>query len=481
MASPNSKKIIIPITFLVLLLAGLIVFFIFRDTNGPEISITPESGRVSKNTTFTLKLTDNASGLRKLVVDVIQKDTAHPLFEKSFPSGQKSLDEPFTLGQDNTTLGNGDIEIEVHLWDRSFAGFGKGNYTRSVFSYHLDTIAPQITLENGSIYIKQGGTGCVGYSANEKLGRTGVKLQESFFPGFPQANGNYVCFFPFPHDMEPGQFIPLLIATDEAGNERTVKVDCTASKRVFVNDTLELPDSFLESKMPEFESQIPGQMTPLERFIRVNREIREANNARLLDLGSTTAPVPLWEGPFLRMPRTAARAGFGDRRTYLYQGKEIDHQVHMGVDLASTQNAPVPAANSGKVIFSDYLGIYGNLVVIDHGMGLQSLYSHLSEMSVGLNEDVKKGQIIGKSGTTGMAGGDHLHFGMSVFGYPVTPIEWWDAHWLRNNVLDRFGKTIREPVSPSTATQPSPGTEKAPAAKPKTSGNRKSPKTSSRP
>jgi len=141
-----------------------------------------------------------------------------------------------------------------------------------------------------------------------------------------------------------------------------------------------------------------------------------------------------WEGPFLRMPYSAPRAGFADSREYLYNGKSVDHQVHLGVDLAATARYPVPSANGGKVIFNRFVGIYGNTVVLDHGFGLFSLYAHLSESLVSSDQVVKKGEIIGKTGTTGLAGGDHLHFSMMVHDTFVTPIEWWDGAWISNNI-----------------------------------------------
>jgi murein DD-endopeptidase MepM/ murein hydrolase activator NlpD len=133
-------------------------------------------------------------------------------------------------------------------------------------------------------------------------------------------------------------------------------------------------------------------------------------------------------------------AYFADHRTYLYKGQEVDHQVHLGFDLAVTSNVPVVAANAGTVMNAQWLGIYGNCVVIDHGMGVQSLYGHLSSFDVKVGDKVTKGQTIGRSGMTGLAGGDHLHFTMLVGGHMVNPVEWWDPHW----IADRVDRKLRE-------------------------------------
>jgi murein DD-endopeptidase MepM/ murein hydrolase activator NlpD len=95
---------------------------------------------------------------------------------------------------------------------------------------------------------------------------------------------------------------------------------------------------------------------------------------------------------------------------------------------------PVRAANDGVVVFAGFLGIYGNAAVIDHGCGLQSLYGHMSSLAVKEGDQVKREQEIGRSGQTGLAAGDHLHFTMLLDGIPVNPTEWWDPHWIHDRI-----------------------------------------------
>jgi len=194
-------------------------------------------------------------------------------------------------------------------------------------------------------------------------------------------------------------------------------------------------------KAPEFEARVPNSGSPLETFLYVNQQIRRQNRAKLVDLSQQTAHEPLWEGPFLRQPQAATQALFADHRTYYYQGKKIDQQIHLGHDLASVAQAKIVAGNSGKVLWAEYMGIYGLCVVIDHGLGLQSLYAHMSQLDVQPGDTVKRGQIIGRSGNTGLAGGDHLHLGILVTGTPVQTIEWWDSHWLEDNISSKLART----------------------------------------
>lgn len=211
-----------------------------------------------------------------------------------------------------------------------------------------------------------------------------------------------------------------------------------AYERTFKSDSLELSDNFLMSVQNKLQHLAPQVANPLDCYLYINNNVRAANAQTLREIGKNTAAAMLWSGAFARLPRSAARAGFADHRFYNYQGKLVGESYHLGFDLASVRNAEVPAANSGRVVFTGELGIYGNLVVIDHGLGLMSLYSHLSDIQVKVGDVVQKGQTIAHTGSTGLAFGDHLHFGILVGGVEVTPLEWLDPKWIRDNITGRL-------------------------------------------
>ena len=121
-----------------------------------------------------------------------------------------------------------------------------------------------------------------------------------------------------------------------------------------------------------------------------------------------------------------------------YIGVRIDHLDHVGFDLASVKHYPIEASNNGIIRYATNLGIYGKTVLIDHGCGLFSLYGHLSSISVEQDQEVNKGDIIGLSGSTGLAAGDHLHFGLFLQGIPVNPVEWWDRQWIQEHLWERI-------------------------------------------
>ena len=106
-----------------------------------------------------------------------------------------------------------------------------------------------------------------------------------------------------------------------------------------------------------------------------------------------------------------------------------------------TGGVPVVAANAGTVLNASWLGIYGNCVILDHGMGVQSLYAHLSSLDVKAGDTVTRGQTLGRSGRTGLAANDHLHFTMLVGGRMVNPVEWWDSRWIADRVQRKLDES----------------------------------------
>ena len=448
----RSKLSMFLIALLVILL-GCGGYLLFQDTTSPEISISHNSEYVSPSLPITVTVTDTQSAVKKITVVVRHNENIIPVAESVFSDGAKNQSVTFTL--EKTGLKDSTFDLEITAADASLGGFGFGNKITRIYPMRIDTIPPRVSMKSTTPYVRRGGTGCVVYSINKDVRQTGVKVDGLFFPGFRQQNGDYLCFFAFPYYMETKNYLPQVVAVDVAGNAQVNDLDISRIHRQFKSDSIAITQGFLDAKAAEFEAMAPGPMSDIERFLKVNGEVRKNNALALLEIGKNTSPEMLWKGAFLRLPRAASRAGFADHRTYLWESKKVDEQTHLGFDLASLKNAPVPAANSGKVVYTGYLGIYGNLIIIDHGLGMQSLYSHLSEIHVQAEQVVSKGDIIGKTGATGMAGGDHLHFGILISGLEVTPLEWLDDHWIKDNIVDRI-KAAGSEAPEFTVTTPEP-------------------------
>ena len=269
-------------------------------------------------------------------------------------------------------------------------------------------------------------------------------VDEAFFPAYQvsrEENPLFAVLFALPPAESSRKAKIGIVAKDPAGNEIFSSIPCHIRSKKFRNDTMRISQSFLDQKMPEFRHLCPdlkSDASTLDVFIYVNEKLREKNWNEIMAFCEKSEPRQLWKGSFLRMANAAPMAMFGDRRTYVFEGKKISHSTHLGIDLASTVNATIEASNSGIVVFSGNIGIYGNSILIDHGLGLFSFYAHLSSMAVNAGDAVSKGQPIGNSGISGLAGGDHLHFGLVVGKKFVNPQEWWDPHWIKDNIVKKI-------------------------------------------
>ncbi len=420
--------------FLLIILVGLIAaaVYYFRDTEGPTISLLPSSGPISAKSPLSLTLTDEGTGLKQVQVTVIQAGNRMSLVDRQAPPEAKQIDIELNLG--SLKLKEGAIEIEIVAGDRAIYHLGKGNSSYKSFNLTYDTRPPIISILSKAHNFTKGGSGLVTYRLNEEVEKTGVVIGELFFPAFLQDSGAYASLIAYPYDMSESDFVPRVVATDLAGNERQAGIYYRANKKKFRQRKINLSKSFLQQKTPEFESMVPEPGDDLKTFLYVNGEIRKQNRAKMVELAKKTAPAPLWQGNFAQMRGASALALFADHRSYYYEGNKVDKAVHLGYDLASVAQAKIEAGNDGEVVWADYLGIYGLCVVIDHGLGLQTLYAHMSQLEVQPGDMVVRGQTLGRSGATGMAGGDHLHFGVFVSGIAVQPLEWWDKNWLKNNI-----------------------------------------------
>ena len=248
-----------------------------------------------------------------------------------------------------------------------------------------------------------------------------------------------MAFFALNTKQGPGTEL-VVQAVDKAGNVSERRFPKHIKKSYFSQGRINLSEKFINEQLAVFSSQVPHDkdISSADLFSLVNNRLRGETLKTLSGLGRKTETKLLWKGSFLRLPRSSRKAAFGVSRIYRFKGKNIDNQVHLGIDLASVKQAPVPAANKGKVVFAGPLNIYGNTVVIDHGYGVMSTYSHLSRIDVATDQTVRKGKVIGRTGRTGLVGGDHLHFGIFIHNTFVNPVEWWDGSWIDNNIYGKI-------------------------------------------
>lgn len=425
------------------------VLLVLLEGERPSIQIELPSSSVGAPQGIFVSLADGKSGLRRTWIGLIKDGKENVLVEKNYPaagfiSGGEVREESFEVLLDPKKLGisDGKAILRLAAWDFSWRHWWHGNRTDLEKELTIDTRPPEIDILTRVHNVSQGGSGLVIYKISESCPENGIYVGENYFPGYSGHFKNpdtFMAFFALDHTQGPGTQI-FVKATDPAGNSTLAGFPYYIRQRTFKNDILNISDTFLNAKMPEFDIDIQADSPnpQLAKFLRVNRELRKENFKKIKEIGGQTDRVLHWNGDFLRLPQAAPRAGFADQREYRYKGRVIDHQVHMGVDLASVSQSPVPAANNGKVVFVENLGIYGKTIVIDHGFGLFSMYAHLSQVNAENGQKVSKGDIIGRTGITGLAGGDHLHFGVFIHNTFVNPLEWWDKAWIQNNISSKI-------------------------------------------
>jgi murein DD-endopeptidase MepM/ murein hydrolase activator NlpD len=449
------KSMIISLLFLLLIVAGGIGFYIYYEREKPQFNFKDDVSIFGLKKELSFSVTDSRSGISFVEILLAQGNKTAKIFEQRFSrqgffgnDGPERIDETVVLEPGVLGFADGDAELQVTVRDFSFWNWMAGNETVATYTVTLDTHPPKISILHSTRYVSPGGSGIVVYKINDKVKKHGVTINGHFNPGFPVSgpeDDRYIAYFGLDYSTTAIE-TAAVDASDLAGNKGTAPFSMILKKQKFNEDQINISDNFLNLKIPEFANEYPQLSgSPVEQFVYVNSKIRQENYDKIVAACSNPSPIRLWQGVFERMSRSSRMAGFAEHRTYYYNNQEIDRQVHLGIDLASTKRAEVHAANRGNVVFADYLGIYGNTVILDHGQGVFTLYSHLSEISAAVGELKEKGAVIGLTGTTGMAGGDHLHFSVLINGIFVTPIEWWDLQWLQLNIDDIVsGSNLKE-------------------------------------
>ena len=430
----------------------------------PRITIDKPERVVGQAGTLEVNAEAPANRLTALTITLEQNGRSYPLYALNGAAANATVTQPDAthtkitrpIGKQSVPeLQSGAARIIVTATRPSFLKLRQLTSTATKdFQVRLEP--PRIAVLSTKHYVNHGGSEFVIYKATPPDVASGVRVGDIEYPGFPVSGAGVTggdpsvrgAFFALLYD-QPLNTPIVAFARDEAGNQAKASFVDNVFEKPFKKSRIEIDDKFMNKTVPdivehspELKMAPPAQDSPemLQAFLRVNGELRKSNAQQIAAMAAKTSPSRLWEGTFVQLGNSQVEASFADRRTYVYKGKEIDQQTHLGFDLAVTEHVPVAAANAGTVLNASWLGIYGNCVILDHGMGVQSLYAHLMSFDVKVGDKVTRGQIVGRSDSTGLAGGDHLHFTMLVGGRMVNPVEWWDAHW----IADRVDRKLKE-------------------------------------
>jgi len=448
----RSRSLKLSLILIVILVLALAAHGFLRAGGSPDIHVKPAMSYIGKKTPITIEVSEPRRGLTYVKVELVQGSKAAVVAEKNYPESSQ-----FAFWGSKTEKDTLQVEVGRNCMPDLTGGTASIRVTAGragTWLRHPDPVIdevrlsvrfvpPTLQITSTKTYVAQGGCEVVTYRVGDSAVRDGVRAGSWWFPGYSLPGGGKQDRFaifavPFDRTQADGR----LVAEDAAGNEAERAFIDQFFPKAFKSDTIAVSDAFLNKVVPEILEQTPDfadRGNTLDNYLAINREMRQKNADLIQSLARQSATEFLWNTPFITMRNGKVMAGFADRRTYLYQGREIDQQTHLGYDLAVTKQAPVPAFNSGVIVFAGYLGIYGNAVVIDHGYGLQTIYAHLSSIAVQQGQKVAQGALLGKTGETGLAGGDHLHYCTLLQGLPVNPVEWWDGHWIQDRIAAKLG------------------------------------------
>src|ERR1039457_3755487 len=427
------------------------VVVLFAMSANTVLTLNPEVKIVGMTTPVAVKIA-NPHGVCRFDAYIEQGAARFPLAEVKTPAhrlfwrrNQAARTVSFDAGKTKApNLKEGDARIVVETDADDLAG-----HTDSVSaSVKVILAPPSIGPDDAQHYINQGGMELAVMTPGGSWSEAGVKVGKYTFRSFPLPGrpGQRFAMFAYPWDLE-ANVTPLVFARNLAGTEATAAFWFKLFPKKFRTRDFPIDDALIAKLVNQIDPG--GTLAPgpdmLSRFLKINGEMRRHDNQQIADLRFKTEEKILWDGPFLHWGKEESM--FADARNYMYNGKQVDHQVHLGFDLSDTANAPVHVANDGRVVWAADLGIYGNCVVVDHGYALQSIYGHMNRIDVTVGDLVKKNQSLGVAGATGRAGGVHVHFSMQIDGVQINPVEWWDEHWIHDRILSKLDPDAAKPKS----------------------------------
>ena len=436
----NSGTVVI-LAFLALLIGGIVFVYNAKmfEKNAPEV-VLQNNGFWNLKAPLKLSMKDE-SGIKDYRV-VLQTSTGQKeLASSHFVTPTKEIVLEIKPPRGAYAIKDKEVKVIVEARDASKWNFLNGNTAHKEVVLQVDKKRPQVSIVANSYKISRGGSAVVIFKASDdNIDKIYIKTNfGKIFHVTPfHKDGYYISLLAWP--VKERSFRADVIVSDLAGNRVKAYVPLYLKDRSYKVSKLNVTDRFLKGKIADLASQFDetaGVDDPIEQFKIINEKVRAKNEA-LIHKITSKVPTEMVEGLHIHkmypLKNAKVVASFGDHRLYYYNGKKVSESYHMGLDLASYAMAPIRPQNGGEVVFADFNGLYGNMPIIHHGLGLYTLYGHCSSLEVSKGDEVSPRQVIAHTGKSGYAMGDHLHFGVLVQGIEVRPQEWMDAHWIKLNI-----------------------------------------------
>jgi murein DD-endopeptidase MepM/ murein hydrolase activator NlpD len=438
------------IILLILIMGGGIAAAVYLYTaedfeRTPPVIKAPEYSYWNAKDPLNIEVSDNF-GLKSYQVTLNDGKNTVPVAVADFLDGEKKKKITVEYPQGKLDRKAKVLTLDIKATDASKWNYLSGNSSEKVIQLKIDYRRPNVNILANSYSITQGGSALVIFQASDDdaLAKLYIDADGYKFKAEPyREEGYYVALIAWP--FREDSFQAKIVAEDKAGNKRSTEIPLYLKNHQYRVSKIKVTDKFIDGKITDLAEEDPKYMKEdkLERLRAINETMRIDNEDLIHKYASKVSDemIESWKiRPFYPLRNGQKVASFGDHRYYYYKNKKkvVSESYHLGYDMASTQMAPIIASNPGTVVFADNNGIYGNMPMIDHGLGLYTLYGHCSTLKVKEGDKVHVGQVIAKTGKTGLAMGDHLHFGILVQGIEVRPVEWLDKKWINDNIVKIF-------------------------------------------
>ena len=233
-------------------------------------------------------------------------------------------------------------------------------------------------------------------------------------------------------EIEKAEHIVALKRADDAKAEAQKQEDALAplkSELVVAQNDAKSKENLLQRALDGIKSQKSSYTKQIDQITAESNalaaEIRRRQSQAPAPVPTpnnpsptSPAPSPANPGRMIHPVPGAINSSFGYRTHPIYG----DARLHAGIDFNASIGTPIKAAKAGRVIYAAVMSGYGNVIVVDHGGGISTLYAHQSSFAVGNGANVSQGQVIGYVGMSGNVTGPHLHFEVRVNGTPTNPM-----------------------------------------------------------
>jgi hypothetical protein len=415
------------------------------ERNAPVIKLD-NNGFWNLKSPLHLKIQDQ-SGIKNYRIVLVTAKGEKEIANSVLVKPQKKIDLEIKAPRSVIRTKDTEVKIIITAQDVSKWNFFNGNVAHKEYSFSIDKKRPKVSILANSYKITRGGSALVVFRAQDpNIDEIYIKTNygKIFKPTPFYKDGYFISLLAWP--IQEKDFRAEVIVSDLAGNKVKSYIPLYLKNKRYKISRIKISDKFLQGKIADLASEFDeteGVDDPIEQFKIINEKVR-AKNEDLIHSLSAKVPEEMIDSFSMHtmypLKNAQVVASFGDHRFYYYKGKKVSESYHMGLDLASKAMAEIKPQNGGEVVFADYNGLYGNMPLIHHGLGLYTLYGHCSSVMVSQGDSVVPRQVIARTGKSGYAMGDHLHFGVLVQGIEVRPQEWMDKKWIKLNIT----KVIKE-------------------------------------